>query len=211
MPAGLNDRQLDNWRLALAIADLCGGEWPARAQAAAVALSLPDDDADARGIQALADIRQVFAAHLDPKGKEKDFLTSEAIVSALTGMEGRPWAEYRRDGKPLTKHALARLLKPFGIAPGNAPDASALKGYKRDSFVPLWAKYVQTADPLNARKTAAHSDFQTADENEASAVWNQPKPAASFGFSGSAVCDPPPSEEWLDDPAERHNWTDSDV
>ncbi len=114
MPAGLNDRQKDNWRLMSAIAAVAGGQWPVRAKAAAIALSAPDDDADARGIQALADIRQVFEDRGEPES-----LNSDTIVSALVEMEGRPWAEYRRDGKPITKHALARLLKPFGIWPGN--------------------------------------------------------------------------------------------
>jgi hypothetical protein len=190
MPPGLNDRQQDNWRLLLAIANAVGGQWPQLARSAATALSKADDDAEARGVQALTDIRQTFEDRRDP-----DFLTSEIIVTALIGMEGRPWAEYRQDGKPITKHALARLLKPFGIAPGNASDASAHKGYKRDSFAIAWAKYIQTADPLNTTESAAHSDFQTADQDEASAVSNRPKPAASKAFSGSAVSNPPPEAE----------------
>jgi len=44
---GLNDRAFDNWRPLLAIADLCGGEWPELARNAAVKLSgdeAGDDD-----------------------------------------------------------------------------------------------------------------------------------------------------------------------
>jgi hypothetical protein len=58
----------------------------------------------------LADIRAVFA------GAKSERLRSADIAAALAGTEGRPWAEYR-DGRPLTKHALSRLLTPFGIGP----------------------------------------------------------------------------------------------
>src|SRR5206468_5707634 len=41
----LNDRAADNWEPLLAIADLAGGDWPARARRAALALSIaPDED-----------------------------------------------------------------------------------------------------------------------------------------------------------------------
>ncbi|MEI6219523.1 MAG: DUF3631 domain-containing protein, partial [bacterium] len=38
-PVELGDREADNWRLLLAIADLAGGDWPRRARVAAVTLS----------------------------------------------------------------------------------------------------------------------------------------------------------------------------
>jgi hypothetical protein len=113
MPFGLNDRQADNWRPLLAIADAAGGEWPAKARAAALALS-KEDDAEMRGVQLLMDIRAVFAGHGHPEA-----LSSQDIVDALVAMEGRPWAEYR-NGKSLTKNALARALKPFKVEPRNS-------------------------------------------------------------------------------------------
>ena len=61
VPTALHDRQADNWRPLLAIADLAGGDWPARARAAARA-DAPDADADdAAGIELLADIERIFA------------------------------------------------------------------------------------------------------------------------------------------------------
>lgn len=54
MPGALNDRQADNWRPLLAIADLAGGEWPRLAREAALGLSQVTSDDSAR-IQLLTD------------------------------------------------------------------------------------------------------------------------------------------------------------
>ena len=171
MPAGLNDRQADNWRLLLALADVAGGEWPARARDAAIALSKADDDGEARGIQALADIQQIF----DDRG-HPEMMTSDAIVSALIELEGRPWAEYRRDGRQLTKNGLARLLKPFAIAPNTIrTGAGTAKGYRHDQFDEAWNRYLapfQTVTTSQAKESAAYSDFQTVTPDPDVTDWN---------------------------------------
>jgi hypothetical protein len=46
-----------------------------------------------------------------------DRLPSAVLVSALIAVEGHPWAEWNR-GKGLSTNGVARLLAPFGIAPG---------------------------------------------------------------------------------------------
>jgi putative DNA primase/helicase len=184
MPLGLNDRQADNWRLLLALADAAGGDWPARARDAAIALSKADDDAESRGIQALADIQQAFAARGDP-----ETMSSDAIVAALVEMEGRPWAEFRRDGKPLTKNALARVLKPFGIVPNTIRQGDATpRGYARSAFIPLWARYLgnQSATPPHPKESAAHSDFQTATPDPDVSVENRPEAKQSAACGGVA-------------------------
>jgi putative DNA primase/helicase len=48
-PDALNDRQADCWRPLLHLAELAGGDWPARARAAAVALSAGSDADQAAG------------------------------------------------------------------------------------------------------------------------------------------------------------------
>jgi hypothetical protein len=57
----------------------------------------------------LADIRDTFDA--------SDEMASADLVEALVAIEGRPWAEFGRNGKALTQNQLARLLKPLGIVP----------------------------------------------------------------------------------------------
>ena len=61
LPAVLNDRQADNWRMLVAIADLAGGDWGRRARAARRgAVDGGPDDAQARGELLLPDIRDYF-------------------------------------------------------------------------------------------------------------------------------------------------------
>src|SRR5262247_3649439 len=59
----------------------------------------------------LADIRDAFAQE-----GEAPAIASADLVKALVAIEGRPWAEMGKDGKPLTPHQLARMLKPLAIA-----------------------------------------------------------------------------------------------
>ena len=61
MPLGVADRDADVWEAPLAIADAAGGDWPARARAAAVALVAESKaSSPSLGIRLLADIRTVF-------------------------------------------------------------------------------------------------------------------------------------------------------
>ncbi len=90
MPEDLNDRAADACEPLVAIADLAGGDWPAQARAAAVALSgdhlTKDDDVDTL---LLGDIRDAFD-HV-----AADRLSSEQLVSLLAELEGRPWGELK--------------------------------------------------------------------------------------------------------------------
>src|SRR5262249_29424955 len=79
MPAALSNRPADNWRPLLAIADTVGGDWPARASAAALAISnVPVDDD--RNVELLRDIRRVF------EETGVDHLGAEALVNYLVGL-----------------------------------------------------------------------------------------------------------------------------
>jgi putative DNA primase/helicase len=133
---GMNDRAADNWRPLLTIAQMAGGEWPAKAKAAAVALS-GDDVADTDSIKTtlLGDIRTLFGKH--------DRMTSDAIVAGLATMDDRRWPEWKA-GKPITKVQLARLLKPFKVQsttvrPEYGPPA---KGYHLHAFAEAFERYL---------------------------------------------------------------------
>ncbi len=111
---GLKARHDDVWGPLLAIANDCGGAWPTNARTAAHALHADTGDTtDGRdaGIALLADLRDLFEAE-----KGQAYLSSARLAELLRGMEGRPWPEYSR-GAGITVHAIARLLRPFGIAP----------------------------------------------------------------------------------------------
>jgi putative DNA primase/helicase len=135
-PSSLYNRAADNWHTLFAISDTAGGEWPQRTRRAALHLSSIAGDDQSIGATLLSDIRDIFAAC------GADRLTSEDIVERLADIEGRPWAEWNHC-KLISKHSLARLLKPFGIAPcvfrmgGKTP-----RGYQRSQFEETFTRYL---------------------------------------------------------------------
>ena len=146
MPASLRDREADNWRALVCIADRAGGRWPGLAREAAVALSgVSDDSNEAPGLMLLADIKAVIAGWLT------DGVPSATIVDRLVELEGRPWAEWRR-GKPITTNGLAKLLKPFEIKPTVRREGSnVFRGYLTRHFDDAFARYLPS-DPLHRCK-----------------------------------------------------------
>jgi Protein of unknown function (DUF3631) len=109
LPEALSDRAQDVWEPLLAIADLAGGDWPARARQAAVALMGTTEDTDAV-VELLTDLDILIRDR-----KPDDALTSKELVESLVEQEDRPWATCGKQGKPLTQHGLANLLAPLGI------------------------------------------------------------------------------------------------
>jgi putative DNA primase/helicase len=137
MPEGFDNRLGDNYRLLLAIADLAGGEWPAKARKAAQVLSNGADVAST-GVRLLSDIKVAFDEY------QVDILSSAALVVKLTAEPDSLWAEWR-SGKPITQAQLARLLKPFGIAPEQVRTGNSdqqVRGYKRERFDDVWERYL---------------------------------------------------------------------
>jgi Protein of unknown function (DUF3631) len=110
IPPELHDRAADAWSPLLSIADLAGSGWPQRSRRAAVYLMAnAQDDSETTRTKLLADLRDLF------EEKEAEFLPSDEIVDHLAKLEGRPWAEFGRSAKPMTKNNLAFLLKPFNV------------------------------------------------------------------------------------------------
>jgi putative DNA primase/helicase len=135
LPEDLSDRAQDNWRLMAAIADAMSSEIGAKARAAALKIAeenlQSDDDASTMALGDVAAIcdekefeaqRKLIGASTrvtlpeDPSERLVKALSSQDLICALVVMDDRPWGEWRR-GQPLTQNSLARLLKPFGIAP----------------------------------------------------------------------------------------------
>jgi putative DNA primase/helicase len=126
MPEALSGRTLDNWRPLIAIADLAGGEWPARARRIAQELGGRSEPTD--GIMLLEDIQRIFIKH------GSDRLTSSEMARKLSEMEDRPWPEWHQ-AKPITPRQIAKLLEPFEVKPGTVRNATGpAKGYKLEDF-----------------------------------------------------------------------------
>jgi hypothetical protein len=136
IPTGLDDRQADNWRFLLAIADRAGGPWPRLAREAAVSLSGGGDSEGEAGEQIVADLFGLF------QERETERLSTAEILAALCEREDRPWAEWGRDRKPLTGRGLAKLLGPFDIKPVlQRSGKDVFRGYNRADFTEIWQRY----------------------------------------------------------------------
>jgi hypothetical protein len=144
------NRRADLWRPLYAIADAAGGEWPDLARKAQAAMrAAADDDADSLGEQLLGDLRDVFGEWANEhqgaaRPADATEMESAEIVKRLVALESRPWADMtgRRPG-PLTTAKLARLLKPFGIKPGDIGREDARKkGYKLLAFSEAFERHL---------------------------------------------------------------------
>jgi hypothetical protein len=142
---GIINRVADNWRPLFALADAIGSDWPQRVREAYTALMPSSDRADSNDTMLLQDIRTVF----EERGTDK--LSSEQIVDALIAMEGHPWAEYGKSGKPITKNKLAYRLDRFKIKSENVRIGTVVpKGYHRHQFEEAWGRYLAPCvDPPN--------------------------------------------------------------
>ena len=71
------------------------------------------------------------------------------MVQARRGLiatQGRPWAEYGKSGKPISKNQLAKRLKRFKIVPDSVRLwDKTLKGYYRHQFQEAWDRYLSSA------------------------------------------------------------------
>jgi hypothetical protein len=58
-------------------------------------------------------------------------------------MEGRPWAEFGKARKPITKNRLAALLGGFHVVPDSVRIGDRTKkGYNRDQFAEAFQRYL---------------------------------------------------------------------
>ncbi len=142
IPAALNDRQCDNWRPMLAIADMAGGEWPTLSRTACEALSKDESESsDGYRIVLLQDIREIFDKRQKNTPPLNDLTTPE-LIRDLTEDESKPWADWRH-GKPINARQLANLLKPFGIRPDQWKENNVnMRGYRKADFVDSWTRYL---------------------------------------------------------------------
>jgi Protein of unknown function (DUF3631) len=182
MPAGIVNRAADNWRPLLAVADAARGGWPERARRAVVALTHDGaEDAETVRTMLLADIKAAFDA------KATDRFPSEEIIAYLTGLDDRPWSEFR-GGKAITKVQLAKLLKPLRISSGTIrlDDGKTPKGYYRSTLEDAFARYLspeKNATTPQAKDSAPFGENRNATSGNGVAFRNpqKPKDAAACG------------------------------
>ena len=123
-----------------------------------MALSAGDGAADVSlGVRLLLDIHEAFVE------AGADRLPSARLCDLLAAQEEAPWGEMR--GKPITPHALAPLLKPYGIRPRTVrlPEGNTPRGYHREDFKDAWSRYTrdQTATPPRIRLSQSYGRTAT--------------------------------------------------
>jgi len=147
MPAQLRNRQADNWRPLIAIADAFGVDWATRAREAAIIFAAEYQDEDA-AVVLLRDIRGIF----DERGVDR--LPSKTIVDHLNHADDAMWSEWRGIGgnqqpRKLSQGEVAQLLAPFQIRPKTirllsvASGKPTVKGYYRTQFEAAWRSYCE--------------------------------------------------------------------
>ena len=142
----VEDRAADTWEPLIAVGDMAGGDWPARARKAAIVLTAEDDTDTTLGARLLADLRDVFG--------DADRLHGEMILNALHKISEAPWGDYF--GRPVNARDLAKLLKPYGVASVDVKIEGVTKrGYRRDHLHDPWTRYLPPAPGSSATSATA--------------------------------------------------------
>lgn len=155
IPADLEDRAQDAWEPLLAVANMAGGHWPARATAAALALTADAASSDGEQsleIRLLSDIRATFEA-LPHVG----FLGTNTLLAKLREIEDAPWG-----GFEFTARKLALRLAKFEVSPRHNTTKTE-RGYHLEDFLDVFPRYlpsnpsqsVQTGNDQAERRDAS--------------------------------------------------------
>jgi hypothetical protein len=157
LPPEIQDRDADVWEPLIAVADVVGGEWPARARAAAIALiSEAKEREPSLGIRLLADLRIVFG--------DASEMPSKAILAALSALPESPWGDVR--GKPIDERGLANRLRQYGVKPKTVRiGQSTPRGYVRADLVEPWSRYLPP--PSAESKTSKTSETDQVSQPDA--------------------------------------------
>lgn len=94
------------------------------------------------------------------KDRGVDRLATTDLIGELVKIEGRPWPEWNKGGKPITPRGLAKLLKPFGIRPkvervGN----DTFRGYEGHAFDDACSRYFQDSNVLHPLQPNKNNDL----------------------------------------------------
>jgi Protein of unknown function (DUF3631) len=154
--ADLDARANEIWRVLFRIADLFENDWPRRARVAALDLSGRSARADAAStkLRLLASIRDVFP---------EERIVCQELADALNALEEEAWGGWN-DGSGITTREIEKQLSHFHVRAGNLRiDGRVLRGYKREQFEDVWARYLPVSEPSNhyTATTGIGSGFQS--------------------------------------------------
>ncbi len=183
-PEALSDRAADIWEPLLAIADLAGGDWPARARHAALALSGDGVIEDQSiGTMLLADLRGFI------KERTGEAFATKNIIEHLATIEERPWPAYGRGRTTINPRQLADILRPFEVYSSSIRIGTATpKGYQRKDIERAAGQYLtdSPATPPQPAENLEKSLFSPATNEVDVADENLLKPNVSGRCGGVA-------------------------
>jgi Protein of unknown function (DUF3631) len=186
-PAELNDRACDNWEPLFAVADLAGGDWPAKARTAALVLS-GDVVSTSEGTQLLAAMKGLR----DTLGVDR--ITSDSLVEELVKDKDSLWAAYGKSGRAITQRQIATLLEPYGVRPDSIriPGYGTKKGYLFAWLEEAFDTYIENgkktpSDPEHRNKprpTGTSDTFRSGTQGDVFRMENSEKPNNDGPCSG---------------------------
>ena len=185
IPTFLHDRAADNWRPLLQIADIAGGPCPKNARKALTELvgERPEEDERA-GIMLLRDLKACFDQSKTGR------ILSEDLLTILHEMEERPWTEWGRAQRPITKRQVAAVLKPFDIRPQEVRDGHKKgKGYKIEDCQDAFFRYIPPSRNATSRQSsngAGSSENPSVTQETHAADEKEPNPSNDAGCRGVA-------------------------
>ena len=136
MPEGVTDRAADCWEPLLAIADLAGGDWPAKVREAAVTIvSGRVSEDQSTGVRLLADIKTVMEG--------QDRIASGVLIAKLNALEESGWGGWH-GGTGIGPRDLSRKLRPYDVRPKTVrfPEGT-LSGYMAEDLADPWTRYLR--------------------------------------------------------------------
>lgn len=138
--SGLGSRALDNWEPLMAIANYAGSPWLHKAALSAQCLSAPQEEDSSTGAQLLASVRNIF----ERSHQGEAHVSAADLHAALLAEDSQRWTRFW-NGRPLTRHQLANILRQYGIQvktvrPTRTPGTTA-RGFTFADFMEAFRRY----------------------------------------------------------------------
>lgn len=185
MPANLTDRAEEIWEPLFQIAIAAGGDWPDRAKQAVDLLQGKDITSDDVRLQLLSDLRDIFST--------RDRVASDDLPGLLHPIEDRPWSEYGRSQKPITKGQIQSILRSFSVkAKRYRDDDDRHYGYEKKQFLETFSRYLGIQNGT-AGQTSNDADLRRFSERDNKTAVPFEKTAETRANKGLSRC--PVSEQ----------------
>ena len=172
LPLGVEDRDADVWESLITVADMVGGDWAARARAAAVSLVSDGRNREASlGVRLLMDTKAIFG--------DNTALFTKSLLQQLIALDKSPWGDFH--GKPLDERGLAHRLRQYSIQSRQVRIGDVtLKGYRREDFLDAWKRYAPSY-PDNSETSDTNETRQLNQPHDVSDVSDVSLPTAHSG------------------------------